>query len=92
VAAAAGQASRASGSEDGRRAAFEPASADVLEGAIGEGMQNVPTLAADSDEEDADDEESPKVRTARRAASVDGFSIHAGTAVPAHNRTSMSGT
>jgi hypothetical protein len=66
-----------------RFAALEPGSADVLEGAIGEAMQSLPILAADSGEEDALEEKSPKGRTRKRAASVDGFSIHAGTAVPA---------
>jgi hypothetical protein len=74
-----------------RFAALEPALADVLEGAIGEGMQAVPLLAAANAAEDdtPDEEKRLQVRAARHAASVDGFSIHAATAVPARNRIGL---
>jgi hypothetical protein len=70
-----------------RFGALEPAPGDMLEAAIGEGMQVVPLLAGEV--EALENDESSKVRTARRAASVDGFSIHAATAVPAKNRVGL---
>lgn len=72
-----------------RFAILEPVDADVLESVIGEGMRNVPAVADPSAQDDAPDGETSKVRTSRRAASVDGFSIHADTAVPAHNRLGL---
>jgi hypothetical protein len=72
-----------------RFATFEPAEADLLEAAIGEGMHKVPS-ANPIIEDDAPDAERPRLRTpSRRSASVDGFSIHADTAVPAHNRLGL---
>jgi hypothetical protein len=68
---------------------LEPAEDDVLQGAIGEGMQNVPLPSTDAGSEDAPDVERPTVRTSRRAASACGFSIHANTAVPAHHRVGL---
>ena len=64
--------------------------ADVLEGAIGEAMQSIPVLSMDDEsDEDVPDEDGPKVRTSRRCASIDGFSLHANTAVTADNRVGL---
>jgi hypothetical protein len=70
-----------------RFGSHESPEADVLEGAIGQAMLNVPRLDPANDDEPAEGEH--KVRTSRRRASVDGFCIHADTAVPAHNRVGL---
>jgi len=72
-----------------RFATLEPAEADVFEGAIGEGMQNVPSRADQTIENDAPDGKLHEVRTSRSSASVDGFSIRADTAVEPHHRVGL---
>jgi hypothetical protein len=59
-------------------------STDSLEGAISEAMNqpSEPRLLFPDDEPE-------QPRTARRCAGVDGFSIHANTAVPAHDRLGL---
>ena len=66
------------------------AEGDVLEGTIGEAMQNIPMVSIDGTSDDeVPDGDGPKARRSRRCASVDGFSIHANTAVAAHNRIGL---
>jgi len=64
------------------------AEGDTLEGAIGEAMSQTPESPRHAlTAEDA--EETTEPRTSRRCASVDGFSIHANTAVAAGNRVGL---
>ena len=72
-----------------RFGAFDPPEEGVLESAIGEGLQNLPRLARDIEEEDVPGSDPRTLRTSRRAAWVEGFSIHANTAVPAPNRLGL---
>lgn len=63
---------------------------DVLDGAIDEAMRNVPRLPWTADDEEPSDEApqgSPNAcRTGKRAMRLEGFSLHANTAVAADNR------
>jgi hypothetical protein len=72
----------------------DDAEGDVLEGAIGETMRRIPLLSSPASDDDTSDDEvpdgdGPRVRRSRRCASVDGFSIHANTAVAASNRIGL---
>jgi hypothetical protein len=63
---------------------------DVLDGAIDEAMRNVPRLPWSADDEEPPDEapegSPPACRTGKRAMRLEGFSLHANTAVAADNR------
>jgi hypothetical protein len=70
---------------------LEDRDCDVLESAIHEGMQRGPKLVvtdASAADESSDLEPSTPKRS-RRCASVDGFSIHANTAVASENRVGL---
>jgi hypothetical protein len=71
-----------------RFATLEPTEDGLLDSAIADGMQKVPSLPEPLAEH-APDDEPHKVRTSRRSASVDGFSIHADTAVAPPNRLGL---
>ena len=69
---------------------------DVLDGAIDEAMRNVPRLPWNDEDEgtsdDTDDDasdESNSSRTGKRSMRLDGFSLHANTAVAEDNRVGL---
>jgi hypothetical protein len=65
----------------------------VLDGAMAEAMQKVPVAPAQlvtaDDDADAEQPDSPRLRRTRRAAAVDGFSIHANSSVASENRVGL---
>lgn len=72
-------------------AALDDTDGEAFERAIAEAMRHVPrvSLMDDMTEDDAPKIEETKVKTQRRAASMDGFSIHANTSVPANSRAAL---
>jgi hypothetical protein len=72
-------------------AALEDRGDDVLEGAIHEAMQRVPQLVVpdESQDDESSDLEHSTPKRSRRCASVDGFSIHANTAISSENRVGL---
>lgn len=66
---------------------------DVLDGAIDEAMRNVPRMPRSTEDEEPSDEApegSPQTcRTGKRAMRLEGFSLHANTAVAADNRLGL---
>lgn len=66
--------------------AIEDGVTDVLDETMGEAMAKLPRLPLADEPSDADP---PKDTRSRRCAHIDGFSIHANTAVPADNRLGL---
>jgi hypothetical protein len=72
-----------------RVATREPAEYDPLDAARGEGMPKLASLPEPAEYDPPEATPKRKRRTIRRSAAVDGFGIHADTAVEPHNRLGL---
>ena len=71
-----------------RFATIEDMESGVLDGAIMEAMRKLPRapLADEPHEDEEPDHASLTLKTSKRCAAIDGFTVHANTVVPANNR------